>query len=84
MRRHEKIVLKKIRKKKILPFILLFILCMAVCTACLYVVINADRMADFQTGILYGEAENLGKIITSLVDMPVSSQGWQQLVCFSL
>ncbi len=41
---------------------------MAVCTACLYVVINADRMADFQTGILYGEAENLGKIITSLVE----------------
>lgn len=68
MRRHEKNEIKKIRKKNILPFILLFLLCMAVCAACLFVVISADSMADFQMGILYGEAENLGKIITSLVE----------------
>lgn len=68
MRRHEKNEIKKVRKKNILPFILLFLLCMAVCAACLFVVISADSMADFQMGILYGEAENLGKIITSLVE----------------
>ena len=68
MRRHEKNEIKKIRKKNILPFILLFLLCMAVCAACLFVVISADSMADFQMGILYGEAENLGKTITSLVE----------------
>lgn len=68
MRRHEKNEIKKVRKKNILPFILLFLLCMAVCAACLFAVISADSMADFQMGILYGEAENLGKIITSLVE----------------